>query len=367
MRILIVTPIFSPRTGGPATYVWELAARLKKTDAVTIVCFSPQPKRLRGVKVIGVSEKGNFLSRQLNLARSVYSLGRKVDLFYIQGPLVVGFISSLVGRLLGKKVVLKYVGDEAWESAQIEGLTKATLEDYLGIPKTIKEYIWIELERLSLRIADVIVVPANYLKMILRKFHHLPADKIRMIVNAVEVFPATVKKKRWQLVVVARLVPWKNIDQVIKAVALAREKFPWRLVIIGEGPEEFRLKTQARRLKGDRWIIFKGRRSLRQTLKEVAQAEALILYSSYEGLSHTVLEALQLGTRVIVSDQPALKDLVNGYGRLVPLNSLKALAEMINSEDVIVEGAFEYVKRIYSWEKHLKTLEGIWSLQKKLQ
>ena len=56
-------------------------------------------------------------------------------------------------------------------------------------------------------------------------------------------------------------------------------------------------------------------------------ADGLALYSGYEGLSHTLLECLQLGTPVLASDKGGNPELVRDgvNGVLVPHVDLEAL------------------------------------------
>ena len=50
-------------------------------------------------------------------------------------------------------------------------------------------------------------------------------------------------------------------------------------------------------------------------------ADALVFPSEYEGFGAPVVEAMALGTPVICSDQPALKEVVAEAGLVLPLGS----------------------------------------------
>jgi len=358
VKLLIVTPIFPPRTGGPATYVWELTKRLKEKHTITIICFSPNPKSPDSVIVHSVPEYGNSLVRQLRLLKSVVDIGKGSDCVYIQGPLVVGLVTTTVGKLMGKRVVLKFVGDEGWESAQISGSDNRSLEEYLKHPRKLKQKIKLTLENLSLHFANQIITPSQYLKDILTTHYQVNPKKVALIPNAVEteVIDTNIKKKKYQLITVGRLVPWKNIDKIMKAIALARTRYPWKLVVVGEGPEELKLKKVAKSLKGDGWITFTSRVSQEDTLKKIAESQKLILYSDYEGLSHTLIEALLLNIPIITSDIRANRETVETHATFVPLNNISALHHAINQPVKLSPKAQLFALDQYSWKSHINSL-----------
>lgn len=359
MKILIVTPIFPPRTGGPATYIWELSQRLKIKYELSIVCFSDNPKRLSGVDVTSIKNTGFLLWRQLNLFFQVIIIGSKVDLIYIQGGLVVGFASTIGAWLTGKRTIMKFVGDEVWEDARMKKKTKKQLEDFYSNKLSLIDQSKAKLQKISLILSDQIIVPSKYLKNFLVKVHDIDKNKIRIINNAVVLPKLSIVKKNKQIATVGRLVPWKNIDQIIKAVAIARQSTPWKLVIIGEGPEEAGLKKARDKLKVGSWIRFIGRLSHKGTIRHIAQSSRIILYSDYEGLPHVLIEAMLVKTRIIASDIPANREMLKSYGTLVSLGNINELAMSINSNSKKLVEAQKYAMRKYSWQKHLTELNKV--------
>src|SRR3989344_2402397 len=100
MRILLVTSIFPPDIGGPATYVATLAEKLLPKHRVAVVTFSGQKIPDKPFKVYRVSTQGSSLLRQWRLFKATYRLARSTDVIYSQGAVVVGWASLLVGKLL---------------------------------------------------------------------------------------------------------------------------------------------------------------------------------------------------------------------------------------------------------------------------
>ena len=117
MRILIVTPIFPPEIGGPATYTAELARDLvKRGHSVTVVTFSRGPvDNIPGVDVVPVSLVGTMLGRQRRLLSTLVHYSQNADIIYSQGGVDVGLGSLITARYRGLTSVVKYVGDLSWE------------------------------------------------------------------------------------------------------------------------------------------------------------------------------------------------------------------------------------------------------------
>jgi glycosyltransferase involved in cell wall biosynthesis len=126
--------------------------------------------------------------------------------------------------------------------------------------------------------------------------------KIIVVYNAIElpVFsPSPIPlSTRVKVVTVGRLVPWKQVDYLIKAIAECGEV---GLAIIGDGPERDRLEQLARAQNIADRIYFAGQRSKEETLSLMASCDLFVLNSTYEGFPHVVLEAMGVGLPVVAT------------------------------------------------------------------
>lgn len=358
-RLLIITPIFPPESGGPATYVWSLLPRLARYASVTVICYSAAPSLPKSARIISINPHQPFILRQLRLGWSIFYHALSTDTLYAQGPLVVGLMSTLIGRLLGKRVVLKYVGDEVWEAERLYHRTTQNLEDFLASSHSLPLHLLLSLERISLRSAHTVITPSAYLHSVLSKHHSVPPSKLHVISNAITIRSTHPQKHPHQLIFVGRLVPWKHIDQIIKAVHLARSPAnPWQLTIIGSGPEHHRLQSLSTKLSAD-WLTLKGNLTPAQTRKHIASAHKLILYSSYEGQPHTLIEAMLLRTPIIASNIQANLDATAGHAQFVPLNHPRLLARAINQPAYPVAAAHSHAHSHYSWSNHVQSLSNL--------
>lgn len=128
---------------------------------------------------------------------------------------------------------------------------------------------------------------------------------------------------------VGRLVPQKNLDCLIAAMAaLAPEQRPW-LAIAGDGPlrEHVRGLAAASGVAGDLRLL--GERDDATRLMQAA--DFLALPSHFEGLSNSLLEAMAAGCPVIASAVGGTPELIE-HGRtglLFPSNDSQGLASCI--------------------------------------
>jgi glycosyltransferase involved in cell wall biosynthesis len=122
-----------------------------------------------------------------------------------------------------------------------------------------------------------------------------------------------------------RLVRSKRPAHAIAAFAAVRRELPdARLVVIGSGPLEQRLRAHA-----PEGVTFTGRISDADKQRVVAQAHALLVTSVREGWGLVVSEAAALGTPAVAYDVAGLRDSVTAaQGRLSRPNP-RSLADEI--------------------------------------
>lgn len=138
---------------------------------------------------------------------------------------------------------------------------------------------------------------------------------------------------------VARLVEVKGTEYLIRAFGVVADRYPAaRLVVIGDGPLNRRLRALAESLGIGRRIAFLGARPHVQVLGWLRKAAMLVLPSvqtasgRVEGLGMVALEAAASGVPVIGSDQGGIPEaVVDGRtGYLVPPRDAEALGRRIS-------------------------------------
>ena len=134
---------------------------------------------------------------------------------------------------------------------------------------------------------------------------------------------------RFILLAVSRLAPEKNLSLALKALALARKKFPnTGLVIVGSGPEEGSLKSEVRRLKLEGVVEFVGWQNDLASFYKTANA--FIQTSLFEGYGMSLVEAGLSGLPVLTTPVGIAKELEAGKDAYVyPANNPELFAQGI--------------------------------------
>lgn len=375
MKILIITPIFPPEIGGPATYVSQLIERLKNKHEFSVITFGEKITSLNSAKVTVLKIKykiGGLFLRQWSLWKAIKKQIKNADFVYTQGPFEVGVVTNLVAKKYKKPLLMKFVGDPLWEAARGAGRTEIFLDDYLKKPDSgLIDRLKLKLQKWSLNKAMRIVVPSNYLKDVLIDYYQVPAHKITVIYNAIEMpqnLPPILKTEKIHLITIGRLVKWKHIDEIITAVSFLKNS-AIHLDIVGEGPELKSLQEKATILGLAPQITFCGRLDHEKTLALLASANAFILNSSYEGLPHTVIESMLVKTPVIATRIKGTTEiaiegltafLVNPRDPQDLAHQIKnCLSDSLKCEEYI-KNAYNSVCQNFNWETNLEGLQKTW-------
>jgi glycosyltransferase involved in cell wall biosynthesis len=119
MKLLIATGIYPPEIGGPAGYVKGVATELaKQGHEVAVVTYGDSPELNSKYQIANIKRGDSTLVRYAKYAYQTWRLARKSDLIYAQGPVSEGLPATIASILSRKPLVLKVVGDYAWEQYQ---------------------------------------------------------------------------------------------------------------------------------------------------------------------------------------------------------------------------------------------------------
>ncbi len=374
MNICIVVGISPPEIGGPATYVPELAKRLAEEghDIHIVTYGSPENEEINGYFVHRVPyPKIPILQLPLRLlvaARLIIKVIKEHEcvIIYVQDASMSGIPSYIASRVTRTPVVMKFVGDWAWETASSKGWTIKLLHDFYDHPED--RLLITIMKKIQKKIADqcgAIIVPSNYLKNIISKWGM--RTPIHTIYNAVEIGEFK-KNPKGILLTVGRLEKWKRIEDVLYVLPDITRKFPIKYVVVGEGEMLSHLKEISHSLDLNEHVEFLGKKSRKEVKEYMSMADVLILPSLYEGMSHVILEAMACKTPVIASNvcgNPELVTdketgiLVEPKSRKEIKNAIKRLLEDKKLGEVYAENALEKIKRENSWESHIEELFSI--------
>ena len=335
----LVSNIFPPSVGGPATHVFHVAqtlhARGHKVHAV--VCTDDPDGAVKvPYPLIRVSWSVPVLLRYFLVMWHTWRAALRSDVVYING---IELPSSIGALLAGRRRVLKVVGDWAWESAVRRGLTTLDIDDFQNASHGVRVRVFQSIQRFYCWIASVVVVPSAYVGSLVACWG-VDTEKTRIIQNALTSTPRPDEDSASALrsmglkppVVcnVSRLYAWKNVDALIHMVP--RFDLNATLLIVGDGPERPRLERLARKTDIADRVVFTGDVQHSRVATCLRASNVCVLNTQYEGLSHTLVEARHVGTPIVTTDVGGNREILSHEhsALLVPFGDSDAFVQAVN-------------------------------------
>lgn len=336
MRVLIAADIFPPVGGGPAIYAAGFSnALVENGDEVTIVSLTPNSDSSVTKALVVSVKQTNKVLKYLEYLGLLFKYARVADIVYAMGPVNAGLPAWLAAKLFGKKLVIKVVGDYAWEQGFQRFGVKELVDEfqtkkYRGAVRRLQI-----VQKFIARSADVVIVPSEYLKRLVIGWDVL-ADKVSVVYNAVEFTkvsePLVKNPEEIWILTGPRLVPWKGIKALISVLRKISLDFPnVKLKIFGDGPERAHYEDYTKTLGMTDRVEFLGFIPNTKVLGYMQQSELFILNSGYEGLSHVLVEALHAGCTVLASNVGGNPEIIipGETGLLFPYNNEREIEKAI--------------------------------------
>ena len=203
--------------------------------------------------------------------------------------------------------------------------------------------LWSRLRHLYYRRADVVTANTEGVLAALdemgswKRLELLPNPLPAGVLRQHHSQPAAPQK---EILSVARLVPQKGLDLLIRAFAALpqQRRTGWRLTLVGDGPERDALVGLAHRKGISDAVVFEGFRA--DPLTFMARAAIFALPSRFEGMPNALLEAMAMGLPSVVSDaSPGPLEMVSDrvHGLVVPSENHQAFAAAL--EDLIADAS----------------------------
>jgi len=301
-RILILTGIFPPDIGGPATQLDALIRELIKNNyQVRVLTFGQTDGQDYPYPVKKISQQWPYPLKTLLYIFNGLILSLKTDVLYNQDLYTAGLTSLIIKKILRKPLVTRFVEDSVWETVSSE--RKYSWKTELG--KKVRKKI--------LTNSDRIIVVSYFLEDLAQKIG-LPKEKIKVIYNSIDFLkerPSLTNKEELKgkigfkgitLLTIARLTPWKGIDMLIEIMPdLVRKYGQINLVIAGQGGELNNLQQISQSLNLQDFVFFRGKLNRQQVVDYLGAADLFLLNSHHEGMSFTLLEAMKIGLPIITT------------------------------------------------------------------
>jgi glycosyltransferase involved in cell wall biosynthesis len=302
VKVLIVTGIWPPDVGGPASHAPEIAEFLRdrghRVEVITTADATPEP----------VPYPLRFVRRSLPpgvrhaaVAVLVARGARAADVVYEVSMLGRSALGSL---LAGSPLVAKLPSDPAYERARRRGFFRGDMDAFQRYPGGAAVKALRAARDLELRRAARIVCPSAYLRQLAIGWGIAP-ERVTVVPNAAPPLPPLPPRAELRrrlgiegptLVFAGRLTRQKTLE--VGLAALARTAGV-RLLVAGDGPERSRLESRAAELGLGERVRFLGPQPRDRVLELLHAADASLLSSAWENFPHAVVESFAAGTPVI--------------------------------------------------------------------
>ena len=262
---------------------------------------------------------------------------RSIDIVHSQGGRA-DFFTRVAAKLAGVPIIVSTI------AMPVEGFDVNPL----------RKSVYAAFDRFSERFVDKFIVVSKALEHALIEKHRINKEKVVLVPNGIEVEEYRPEERgvehgaggkghgvreefglgnKIPLVgAIGRLVWQKGFEYLIKAIPSVAEKFPEaKILIVGEGELEAKLKAESEKLKVRDKIIFTG---FRQDIKEILSAiDILAMPSLLEGMPFVILEAMAMAKPIVATDIESITEILdNGKtGILVPPKDPDALSRAIIS------------------------------------
>jgi glycosyltransferase involved in cell wall biosynthesis len=328
MKAVLVSGIWPPDPGGPASHAPALAAFLHaRGNTVEVVTTASSEPESRDYPVYWVDRASRV--RHARAALLVRERATRADAVYATSMVRR---AALGARLARKPLVVKLVSDEVFERATRGGRYSGTLDRFQHVGGAR----WRALRaarNTALRGARHVFCPSAYLRDIAVGWG-LDPGRVSVLPNPAPEIPPLPSREELRaeldlhgavLAFAGRLGPQKALGTALAALAVTPGV---TLVVAGDGPERSALEARARELGLDERVRFLGSVPRDVVLRLFHAADASVLPSAWENFPHTVVEALAVGCPVIATAVGGVPEVVRDgeNGLLVPPQDVAALA-----------------------------------------
>jgi len=255
---------------------------------------------------------------------TLYQMRRQYQILHAHLAFGPAFVAVLMGRLLGKRVIVKLGGSNSIGDVNVSRKT------------------WRGRLRLAAirRWADVVVVLTDIMRDEALSVG-IPLDRVVLFNNGIDssayVFDKTSKAAAKEslgltgktvLLFVGRLDPVKSLPTALEALKIALIPCPsLHMLIVGDGPERLLLQDIAENMKGQ--VTFAGNQ--KDVQPYLRAADIFVLPSITEGISNALLEAMASGLACVATPVGGNNEVLDKgkYGRMAPALDVQAWSKTL--------------------------------------
>ncbi len=342
MRVLVTVGIFPPDIGGPATFVPKIVKYFQDELNYEIEILTLSDNKNSNInddfRVKRIDRNLPIIYRWLKTIFTIYKFGKNKDLIFVNG---LGTETTIANIFLKKKIIRKIVGDPVWERAYSKAKISESFDEFqvknygfsISLQKKVRSF--------SIKKSNIVVTPSKHLKNFILNLGF--KNKIEIINNGVFIPEENTNiftNDQINITIVSRLVAHKNIKKIIRAISDLNDPLIY-LNIIGDGPELNQLQKISLESNNKDNIIFHGKLNRDDINHIFLKSDIYIQASNYEGLPHSLLEAMSYGIPVLCTPVGECKEILGnedrGYILNLPVskNNIKSkISEIIGEKNI---------------------------------
>lgn len=335
MRVLLVSGIWPPDVGGPASHAPDLAEFLRgrghEVEVVTTADMAPEDP---GYPVQWVPRRRPLGVRHALVVSLVRKCAALSDVTYATSMIGRAALGSALAR---RPLVIKLTTDEAYERAQRRGLFAGDMDDFQRWGGGVRVTALRRTRDAALSRAARVICPSAYLCDMAVAWG-VPPGRTVVIPNPAPALPPVLPSRNDAraafgmdgpaLAFAGRIGGQKALEVGLQAVA---EADAVSLYVAGDGPERPAIEARAAELGLASRVRFLGPRPREDVLALFSAADATLLSSRWENFPHTIVESLAVGTPVIATSVGGVPEIVRDgeNGLLVPAGDVGGLAAAV--------------------------------------
>jgi len=330
MNILLLSYFFSVGLQGTAIVFINIAELLaknghkvwvvtKKFEGVNYpkhenlkIVFISTPQKNQKKQKTTINDTIQYIISTVKTGISI-TKNEKIDIIHSNGG-IAGYAGSIISMLTSKNHIMTIhnVYPQYFWKEWVKQPENSKFRAFLGKiqEKIVLKSKYTIIHTVSEQVKD------NLIKLGVKK-------SIVVIPNAIKINETyNLSPNTSQFVLISRLVFYKNVQIILKALRIIKKKFPEvTLMIIGDGPYRKTLEELVNSLGLEGNVIFKG--TIMDEIEKnklISSSQALLHPSFYESFGLVILEAFSQKTPAIVSDLKPLSEIVehNKTGLVVP-------------------------------------------------
>jgi glycosyltransferase involved in cell wall biosynthesis len=294
VRVLVVSGIWPPDVGGPASHAPDVAAFLRERghQVEVVVTASAVPAR-EDYPVRWITRS---LPKGVIHARTGLEIARRAaraDVVYTTG--MFGR-SSFGAALVRRPYVVKLTADPAFERARRRGIVGGNVDEFQSGSGSPAARVLRIARDTELKHAAHVFTPSDYLRELALSWGVDPG-RVSVLPNPAPPLPALAPREELRrgfglkgpaLAFAGRLTAQKSLRVALEALARVDDV---ELLIAGEGNERGTLEQDVAELGLAERVRFLGALPRARVVELFAAADASILSSTWENFPHTVVEA----------------------------------------------------------------------------